>query len=147
MEVSPVRSATTSPTPLGPRQQAALDLVCGRVPALQALYCFGSAVSGDTHPDSDVDVAVLTAIRMDPLERWRLQEDLAALIGRGVDLVDLRSASAVMKVQVLASGVVLVDRDPHARAWFEMIALADYARLNEERKAILADIKDRGHVY
>lgn len=104
-------------------------------------------MSGDTHPDSDVDVAVLTAIRMDPLERWRLQEDLAALIGRGVDLVDLRSASAVMKVQVLASGVVLVDRDPHARAWFEMIALADYARLNEERKAILADIKDRGHVY
>lgn len=117
------------------------------MPNLQALYCFGSAAAGVARPDSDVDLAVLAPASLDPLERWSLQEELAALVGRDVDLVDLRAASTVMRVQVLATAILLLDRDPNARAWFEMLALSDYARLNEERRAILADVKDRGRVY
>lgn len=117
------------------------------MPSLQALYCFGSAAAGVARPDSDLDLAVLSAAPLDPLDRWSLQEEIAALLGRDVDLVDLRAASTVMRVQVLANAVLLLDRDPTARAWFEMLALSDYARLNEERRAILADVKDRGRVY
>lgn len=134
-------------TPLGPLQETAVALVATWVPNLQALYCFGSVADGASRPDSDVDLAALAATPLGPLDRWRLQEELAALLGRDVDLVDLRAASAVMRVQVLAHDTLLIDRDPIARAWFEMLALSDYARLNEERRAILADVKDRGRVY
>ena len=37
-----------------------------------------------------------------------------------MDLVDLRSASTVMRARVLRSGVVILDRDPTARAFWEV---------------------------
>jgi hypothetical protein len=52
-----------------------------------------------------------------------------------------------MRVEVLRDGSLLVDRDPSARQSFEAFALSDYARLQEERSHILADIERRGRVY
>ncbi len=68
-------------------------------------------------------------------------------VHRNVDLVDLLSASTVMRAQVVSTGILLVDADPGARAIFETTVYASYARLNEERRALLDDIKQRGHVY
>ena len=65
------------------------------------MYLFGSRAREDAGPDSDIDLAVLTLGNLDPVERWILQEDLAALAHQNVDLVDLRRASTVMRVQVL----------------------------------------------
>jgi hypothetical protein len=64
-----------------------------------------------------------------------------------VDLVDLRSASAVMRVQVIGQGELHLDADPAARALFEAFALADYARLNEERAGILEDVQRTGRAH
>ncbi|MEK7705018.1 MAG: hypothetical protein AAB426_08670 [Myxococcota bacterium] len=52
-----------------------------------------------------------------------------------------------MRAQVVSTGILLVDADPGARAIFETTVYASYARLNEERRALLDDIKQRGHVY
>jgi len=79
-----------------------------------------------------------------------VQEDLAARLGRDVDLVDLvdlRTASTVLAAQVLSHGQIVFDQDARARAEFEMVALAEYADLNDRRKGILDDIQQRGHVY
>ena len=53
--------------------------VAARVPGIVALYLFGSRARGDGVADSDIDLAVLAQNRLDPVERWKLQEDLAAL--------------------------------------------------------------------
>jgi hypothetical protein len=53
------------------------------------------------------------------VERWKLQEDLAAQAHQNVDLVDLRRASTVMRVQVLRDGRLLADVQPSVRASFE----------------------------
>ena len=52
-----------------------------------------------------------------------------------------------MRVQVLASSRLLFDGDPGGRMRFEMFALSDYARLNEERRGILDDVCARGSVH
>ena len=116
------------------------------LPAVQAIYLFGSQASGEARAESDVDLAVLLPEKIDPVARWELAGRLAVLLGRDVDLVDLRSASAVLRVQVLDGGRLLDEQDVFARAEFEMYALSDYARLNEERKWILADVRARGGV-
>jgi len=121
--------------------------VSDRVPGLAAVYLFGSQARGDAGPDADIDLAVLTLGNLDPVERWKLQEDLAAHAHRNVDLVDLRRASTVMRIQVLRDGRLLADLQPSVRAAFEATALSAYARLNEERREILNDIAARRSVY
>jgi hypothetical protein len=64
-----------------------------------------------------------------------------------VDLIDLRSASTVMRVQVLEHGIVLYERNSGNRQAFEATALSAYARLNEERRGIIHDIRQRGRVH
>jgi predicted nucleotidyltransferase len=128
-------------------QDTIREMVQEAVPGVISIYLFGSTVQGGEHDASDLDLAVLAQSPLDNLDRWTLQEDLAAEIGRNVDLVDLRSASTVMRAQVLRSGSVLAERDRTARQQFEMQTCSAYALLNEERAGILKDVQARGRVY
>ncbi|MBC7792662.1 MAG: nucleotidyltransferase domain-containing protein [Clostridia bacterium] len=117
-----------------------LDLVAG--------YLFGSAARDELRQGSDFDVAILTAgTALTPVGRWELEEQLAAKINRDVDLVDMRSASTVMQMQIISRGNVILDPAPSARHAYEGRVYADYSRLNEERKHILDNIRDRGTVH
>jgi predicted nucleotidyltransferase len=127
--------------------QPLLDLLRTRVSGLAAVYLFGSSETGSAHAASDLDLAVLSSSRLDPMFRWELQGDLSERAGRTVDLVDLRSASTVMQMQVVSTGRLLLSMDPVEVDRFEMYVYADYCRLNEERRAILDDIKRRGRIH
>ena len=59
-------------------------------------------------------------------------------LGREVDLIDLARSSTVLRKEVLGNGRLLYETAPDRRAEFEMYALSDYARLNEERSPVLA---------
>jgi uncharacterized protein len=126
---------------------AVVDTLRHRVPGCVAIYLFGSHATGTAHRESDVDIAVLAPAPLVDEDRWHLAQTLAVALGRDVDLVDLRRASTVMRVQVVDSGRLLFESDATQRQEFEAIALSDYARLNEERREILADIRARGSVY
>ena len=117
------------------------------VPGLIALYRFGSQANGTARRDSDVDLAVLARDTISNLRRFELAQELAVHLHRDVDLVDLRNASTVMRMQVLSTGTCLNTQDESARREFEMYAYSDYARLNEERSEILRGIAKRGLVY
>lgn len=117
------------------------------IPGLVAAYLFGSTANGRERNDSDVDVAVLGSTSVDEVELWQLAQTLATRLGRNVDLVDLFRASTVMRSQIIATGVVLFDGDAAVRRRFEGRAYADYARLNEERREVLARLRREGHVY
>lgn len=124
-----------------------IEYVRKSVPDLIALYRFGSQAKGEARPDSDIDLAVLARDPIPSLRRFELAQELAIRLHRDVDLVDLRTASTVMRMQVLSTGTCLDAPDEPARREFEMYAYSDYARLNEERKGILDDIRARGSVY
>lgn len=117
------------------------------VPNLIAFYRFGSTQRGNARPDSDVDLAVLSNKTLSELDRFELAQELAIQLHCDVDLVDLRSASTVMRMQVLSTGTCLATEDDRARREFEMYVYSDYARLNEERREILKGIAKRGLIY
>ncbi len=102
-----------------------------------AIYLFGSLNLGTTHRESDIDLAFLPESPCDPLEVFEIANQLAEKLGRQVDLVDLRRASTVMCKEVLRTGMLLHETDRSRRVEFEMLALSDYARLNEEREPVL----------
>ena len=129
------------------QDRAAVAAIRGAVPELVAIYRFGSSVSGERSPGSDVDVAVLATTPIDSLLRFDLQERLASALGQSVDLVDLRVASPVMAIQVIGKGRVLLDHDAPARGRFEDLIYGIYARLNEERRGILQRVAAEGTVY
>ncbi len=124
-----------------------IGMVRKAVPSLIALYRFGSQARGETRPESDVDLAILASESCAPRHLVELREELATGLYRDVDLVDLRAASTVLRMQVLAQGECLASTDDVARERFEDMAYTSYARLNEERRSILDDIRARGVVY
>lgn len=102
-----------------------------------AVYLFGSMATGSARADSDVDLAFLPAESVKPLDCFNAAQELAELLGREVDLVDLSQASTVLAKEVLRTGCLLAESDRSVRQEFEMRTLADYARLNEERQPVL----------
>lgn len=136
--------APATPTPHDDAIAAVIDR---SVPDLVAIYRFGSSIDGAGPRHSDIDVAVLAAHAIDPRRRFELQEELAAAIGRDVDLVDLLVVSPVMAMQVIGRGRLLVDRAPDVRGRFEDLSFGLYARLNEERRGILERVAAEGSVF
>ena len=131
----------------GRRDEIAVGLLRAALPGLIAAYRFGSSAAGTTRPDSDVDLAILCARRLDPVARFELQEQVAGALRTDVDLVDLRAASTVMASQIVTTGVLLYEGDAPARHVFEDFVYGRYARLNEERRGILDRIAQEGSVY
>jgi predicted nucleotidyltransferase len=65
---------------------AGLAEVFRAYPEVQAVYLFGSAAEGRAHPESDLDLAILSDA---PRLRERKLDILADLVRRGFDDVDL----------------------------------------------------------
>ena len=103
-----------------------------------AVYVFGSAAAGRARSDSDLDLAILPAASIAPSKLFEAKLQLAEAVGRDVDLIDLSASTTVLRKEVLAGGRLLYETDRVRRAEFEMYALSDYARLNEEREPVLA---------
>lgn len=117
------------------------------LPELIAVYRFGTYGTEYERPDSDLDLAVYAGKPLPTVELWRTAQELASDVGRDVDLVDLASASTVMRAQVIHGGERIYCADKLACDTFEVYAYSSYARLNEERRGILEDVRKRGSVY
>jgi len=102
------------------------------------IYLFGSFGTERQHPASDIDIAFIPTLPADPLACFQISNILADALGYTVDLVNLRNSSTVMAKEVLLTGIPLEIQRADIQQEFEMLTLADYARLNEERAPILA---------
>jgi predicted nucleotidyltransferase len=121
-------------------------VLSAKLPGLLAVYLFGSQASGLAGPDSDVDLAILADGRQDTLAIWHLGQDLAALLDRDVDLLDLRAASTVMQYQIITSGRRLWTKDIQA-GLFECAVLSQKTELDTARAGLLQDIQREGRIY
>jgi predicted nucleotidyltransferase len=117
------------------------------IPGCLAIYRFGSWGSASARPESDIDLAVLPCRPLAPLSRWELSQKLAVVAGREVDLVDLLQASTVLRMQVVGHGERIHCADRSRVERFEDLVYSSYARLNEERRDILDDIRKRGSIH
>ncbi len=125
---------------------AAIQALRERIPSLIAVYLYGSSARDQIRPDSDVDIALLADAPLASETLFDLSAELAEILGRDVDLVDLARATPVLCMQVL-EGKVLFCADPQKLAWFENLAMSRYCQLNADRREILNDILSRSTVY
>ena len=113
---------------------------------LLVVYGFGSRMTVDHGPQSDLDLAVLVEGKVDPVILWTLAGPLADLAGCPVDLLDLRTASTVMQYQVITTGRPLWKKD-HRAALYESFILSEKTALDEVRAPLLKIIRQEGRVY
>jgi predicted nucleotidyltransferase len=111
------------------------------------VYLFGSAIKGGMTGESDVDIAFLGDESPDEYEVFVIAQEIACMLDRDVDLINLAEASTVLQAQVVSTGRIIYCKHPEKRPIYEMKVLKEYARLNEQRRPIVERIKERGSVY
>jgi predicted nucleotidyltransferase len=122
-------------------------IILERVADVIAIYRYGSAGSEFERPDSDLDIAILADHLLTFDERLDLAVRLAKLVGRDVDVVDMRGIPVTLRAQIAAVAARLYAGDLARADEFDSRAFSDYARLNEERRGILDDVRRRGSIY
>ena len=120
-------------------------------PAVQAVYLFGTYGTEDEWPDSDVDIAVLLppeeAKRVGHMALSDARMALARLLGKDVDLVNLRQVSTVFQKEIVMADRRIYCASGYAADEFEMVVLSLYQKLNEERAEVLAEGLRSGRFY
>jgi uncharacterized protein len=120
-------------------------------PQTQAIYLFGSYGTDQEWQDSDVDIALLlhpaTAKEAGNLSLSPLHLALAAVLGKNVDVINLRQASTVFQKEIIMAERRIFCANPYAADEFEMLTLSYYQKLNEERREILAEFARTGRAY
>lgn len=108
-------------------------------PDAQAIYLFGSYADHTTHPESDLDVAVLRPPLSEKLDLWNLFSELHGALGVEVDLIDLRRVSTVFQNEIIRTGRRIYCCDAPVCDEFEALVLSQYQKLNQERREILQE--------
>jgi predicted nucleotidyltransferase len=127
-------------------RQLILDVLITKLNAV-TIFLFGSMVRGNTHSDSDVDLAFVSPSQQHGYDVFLVAQELASLLKKEVDLIDLQRASTVMQVQVIQTGKCLYDEFVRDTALLKVKWMKEYARLNEERQCILDRVKESRSIY
>lgn len=123
-----------------------IQLICAKIPAVQAIYLFGSMVTKFVTVESDIDLAILGKQKIDARLIWQVAQELAILLKKDVDLIDLQQASTVMCWQVISTSQRIFVKDKIFAEEFETTALSAYVRFNDERREIIEEIQKRGKI-
>jgi predicted nucleotidyltransferase len=145
--------------------EAVIQAIWGKAGAIfspfpvDAAYTYGSVATGQVHPFSDLDIALLleeeTLHRLSAYERLRLEVEVELRIAdlTGIDYADVRmvnDAPIGWRGTVVSEGICIYSRDEHHRIELEtrsrkeyfdfrpvleMMHRASMARLREELRA------------
>ena len=97
-------------------------------------WLYGSHARGEARADSDVDVAVLCDAPLDRTDLFDASGRLAAGVGAPVDLVDLRRAGGLLRLEATHHGRALLPPTTEAD-FFTTHVLADHAAFAANRQA------------
>lgn len=111
------------------------------------LYIFGSAVEGYFREDSDIDIGFFSDKKINGYDIFMIKEELADILKRDIDLVDLKESSTVFKAQVVGKGEVIYSRNENILSEFRIRSYREYSFLNDEREEILERVKKEGKIY
>lgn len=130
---------------------AIASIVVEHYPLAQAIYLFGSYGTAGEWPESDVDIAVLLppgeSRRAVSMAVGKEHGAIERVLGRDVDLINLRRVSTVLQKEIVMGGRRIYCADLYAAEEFEMHTLSLYQKLSEERAEILAEGLRSGRFY
>lgn len=79
---------------------------------LDLILMFGSRLTGNVHTESDIDIAVCRRQMLSETEKIQLIYELCNIFRTDdIDLVDLRTASPLLKKEVFKNYKILLQRD------------------------------------
>ncbi len=121
-------------------------------PNTQAIYLYGTWGTEDQRRVSDIDIAVLlppaSARAVDHSAWLRLSAEVAqAAKVEYADLINLRTASVILRKEIIAANRRIYCADEYAADEFEMLTLSYYQKLNEERQGIVESGLSTGRFY
>lgn len=116
------------------------------LPKLKAIYVFGSFAKGEANKDSDIDIGMISEDGLSPSLTFDIAQQLAVLLNRDVDLLDIEHVPLVMQFQIISTGKNIYAKYPLELLEFETRIISMYQRFNEERKYIIEEIVNSGKV-
>ncbi len=120
--------------------EATLRKVVALLPQVRQAILFGSVAAGRQRHDSDLDFAVDAGRPLTAEEKVALIAELAAALGRPIDLIDLHTVGEPLLGQILHTGKRILGSDAEYAALiqrhvFEQADFAPYrARILAERR-------------
>lgn len=111
------------------------------------ILLFGSYAKGTSHAKSDIDLAYLSSQELSSYDRFTLASELAVLVGREIDLVDISIIDTVFAMQIFEQGTPIHIHDEDEFLRQKMRAYRMYAVLCEQRAPVIEAIKKRGSVF
>ena len=128
-----------------------IQVILAHYSSVQAIYLFGSYDTDKAWPNSDVDIALLfppdEAKRAGDMTFGKARMALEQLLGKDVDLINLRRVSTVFQKEIIMAEQRIFCADAYAADEFEMLVISYYQKLNEERADILAEGLRSGRFY
>ncbi len=115
----------------------AIDLLRTQFPGLRGVYLFGTFGTQYERADSDLDLAILLSGPLENLKRWDIAQELSRELHKDVDLIDLQTASTVLKYVVFTEGKRILSLDEEFCDAFELQSISRYLHFNEARKDFL----------
>lgn len=110
---------------------------------ISAAILYGSFAKGFANDQSDIDVAILFKKVPDPIALFSIKQELSDAMKSDVDVISLNSASPIICMQAIKSGIPLFINDKRAYDEFEMRLITDYADLKKLREPFEKDILKR----
>jgi len=142
--------------PFGPVDSAPAMVALDRLPAilehelavafphrrLLGAWLYGSHALNRNRADSDLDIAVLFDAPLEPVATFDAAARLASVMGVSVDLVDLRRAGGLLRVEAIQGGRPLMQPATEAD-FFATHALADHLSFAANRRAATAAMQEK----
>jgi predicted nucleotidyltransferase len=133
------------------RLRAEMRTILAAAP-VQLAYLYGSRVTGQTTPFSDVDIALVAGTTLQPFARLelilRVQRALADCCDIDSDVRVIDDAPLVFRGRIVTDGVLLFARSEDVRVAFETetrMRYFDYLPIHRElQTAFFQDVRERG---
>ena len=94
---------------------------------IELILVFGSQVEGTVHPESDVDIAVYSKHVLTEAEKINITYELCNILQtEKVDLVDIKTASPLLKKKIFENYTVLHQKDALLLYQLELASLYEY---------------------
>lgn len=135
---------------LDTRRTGVINLICAKLQpvfekyrkSLAAVYLFGSTVTGETTPLSDLDIALLLQPDLESIDaalRFKLFADISRELGRNdIDLVILNSSSnLILQDEIIRAGLVIFEADAGTRNLFEEKTIHSSIDFRYQRKMVM----------
>jgi len=118
------------------------------MPEITVAFLFGSQITGNISPHSDIDIALLFKenFRPSPDYLLQIQDGLVSKLKGNVDIVNLNQASPIIKMQVLRKGEKILEKDHKAYLHFFVRTINEYDDLKKVRSVNEKNIL-RGRIY